>query len=233
MTKPLVLPAHQIDRTSRVGGKAASLAAMTQAGLPIPDWFAVLPAAFEASVPAATASGLGQAATAQAAQALLRDVRLSDDTLDQIAGALERIATQDDLLAIRSSAGEEDSARLSFAGQLDSFLRVPVAQVAARVIDVWRSAYGDRLLRYRREAGLGPLAGIPAVVVQRMVEGEVSGVAFSADPVSGRRGVAVERRGAHLERGCADLPAPGVDREALELCAARIRAFMKALAKMG
>ncbi|MGE5128899.1 MAG: PEP/pyruvate-binding domain-containing protein [Sphingomonadaceae bacterium] len=191
MTKPLVLPAHQIDRASRVGGKAASLAAMTQAGLPIPDWFAVLPAAFEASVPAATASTLGQAATAQAAQALLRDVRLSDDTLDQIAGALERIATQDDLLAIRSSAGEEDSARLSFAGQLDSFLRVPVAQVAARVIDVWRSAYGDRLLRYRREAGLGPLAGIPAVVVQRMVEGEVSGVAFSADPVSGRRGIAV------------------------------------------
>jgi phosphohistidine swiveling domain-containing protein len=191
MAESLVLSAHQIDRTSRVGGKAASLAAMTQAELPIPGWFVVLPTAFEASVAASAASALGQAATAEAAQALLKDVRLSDDALAQIGRALQQIATQDDVLAVRSSALEEDSARLSFAGQLDSFLRVRAAQVAARVIDVWRSAYGDRFLRYRREAGLDPLAGIPAVIVQRMVEGDVSGVAFSADPVSGRRGIAV------------------------------------------
>ena len=84
---------------------------------------------------------------------------------------------------MRSSALEEDSERLSFAGQLESFLFVPRAEVAARAVAVRDSGFAERLKRYREQMGAGE-AGVPAVVVQRMVDGKASGVAFSADPVS-------------------------------------------------
>jgi pyruvate,water dikinase len=94
-------------------------------------------------------------------------------------------------LAVRSSALGEDSAAHSFAGQLESFLFVTPTQVSEYVARVWRSGFGERLIAYRKEAGLPLAPGPPAVVVQRVVEGEASGVAFSADPVSGSRGIAV------------------------------------------
>ena len=47
----------------------------------------------------------------------------------------------------------EDGVRHSFAGQLDSFLDVPCHDVRARIVDVWRSAFGDRARVYRRERG--------------------------------------------------------------------------------
>jgi pyruvate,water dikinase len=92
---------------------------------------------------------------------------------------------------VRSSAGDEDCAQHSFAGQLESFLFVEPAEVPEKVAAVWRSAFSERILAYRREHGLSVSPQPPAVLVQRMVDSEVSGVAFGADPVTGRRGVAV------------------------------------------
>jgi len=79
----------------------------------------------------------------------------------------------------------------SFAGQLESYLFVAPSQVARRVIDVWRSGLSESILSYRRERGLNTSLQPPAVIVQRMINAEAAGVAFSADPVTGRRSVAV------------------------------------------
>jgi phosphohistidine swiveling domain-containing protein len=191
MAAPLVLLPNEIDADSPVGGKAAALAAMTRAGLPVPPWFVALPHAFQASVSGETTTRLAHATSAAAAQSLFEGVRLSDEAIRQIAAALKHIGGEGGLFAVRSSAVEEDSTQFSFAGQLESFLFVSAADVAARIPSVWASGFSDRILRYRQEAGLDPVAGVPAVIVQRMVEGKTSGVAFSADPISGRRGVAV------------------------------------------
>ena len=185
----VVLPG-EIDARCRVGGKGRALAALTRAGLPVPEWFAVPPDAFEASVTGEAAARLAAASTGAEAHTLLAGVAPAERVSAQIDAALAALGSGG-TYAVRSSAQEEDGARRSFAGQLESFLRVAAAQVADRVAAVWRSGFSERLVRYRREAGLAPLAGVPAVIVQRMVEGEVSGVAFSADPVSGRRGIAV------------------------------------------
>jgi len=108
---------------------------------------------------------------------------------------LERLVGEyggpDDRFAVRSSAASEDSVRHSFAGQLESFVFVPAADVARRVADVWRSGFAERVYAYRREHGLAGPPEAPAVLVQRMVPADVSGVAFSADPVGGGRDVAV------------------------------------------
>ena len=104
-----------------------------------------------------------------------------DDALAQVG---------DGPFAVRSSATMEDGAGHSFAGQFETFLEVPAAEVAQRIRDVRDSAQRDAVLTYCREKGL-PLPEPPTVLVQRMILPRCAGVAFSADPVSGQRGVAV------------------------------------------
>ncbi len=108
-----------------------------------------------------------------------------------LARAVARLCPAGEPLAVRSSMLEEDGATRSFAGQFESYLGVPEREVADRVADVWRSAFGRRAVHYRTAHHAGAGAGLPAVLVQRMVAADAAGVAFSAEPVKGRRGVAV------------------------------------------
>lgn len=72
-------------------------------------------------------------------------------------------------------------------GQFDSFLNVRgLDEVVAHVRRCWASAFSERSLRYRARHGLAIDTGGVAVIVQRMVAAEVSGVLFTADPASGR-----------------------------------------------
>jgi len=186
------------------GGKAAALAALARARLSIPQWFAVSPEAFAASF-----GGDPTDSDALARLAPSGDVRAAVDA------AVAELCPNGEPVAVRSSAVDEDGAEHSFAGQLDSYLYVAPADVAARVVDVWRSGFSPRLLAYRKERGLGQPVP-PAVLVQRMVDAAVSGVAFSADPVAGDRGVAIVAAvyglGAALVSGTADADTYGVDR---------------------
>jgi rifampicin phosphotransferase len=179
---------EEITGTTPAGGKARALAEMTAAALPIPAWFVVLPAAFDAG---ATATWRAGATTATTDAASIRRVPLGDAVRLEVEEALGAVGTATDLYAVRSSARDEDSASLSFAGQLESYLCVAAKDVPERIAAVWASGFGERLLGYRRELGLDPFGGVPAVIVQRLIDGAASGVAFSADPVSGRRGIAV------------------------------------------
>jgi pyruvate,water dikinase len=99
-------------------------------------------------------------------------------------------ALGDGLFAVRSSATMEDGAGHSFAGQFDTFLEVPAAEVAQRIAGVRDSSQSESVLTYCRERGL-PLPEPPTVLVQRMILPRCAGVAFSADPVSGQRGMAI------------------------------------------
>ena len=109
-------------------------------------------------------------------------------TREELTGAIERLGSGP--FAVRSSGSTEDGAAHSFAGQFSSFLNVPAADVGRRISDVRASARSEAVLGYCREHGLAA-PGKPAVLVQRMVAARFAGVAFSADPVSGRRGVVV------------------------------------------
>jgi phosphohistidine swiveling domain-containing protein len=148
------------------GGKARALARAEQAGLPVPAWFVLSAEVFHHN-PGREALGV------------------------HLAPVLRELAPDGGLFAVRSSASDEDGAEHSFAGQLESFLNVAPADVPAKIEAVWRSAFSERIRAYRRENNLSAEPRPPGVLVQRMVAARVAGVAFSADPVSGRRGVAV------------------------------------------
>lgn len=178
----------------RIGGKAAALASLQQAGFPVPDWFALDPAAFDDSLDAADRERLAAACEsgdAAAVTAALASLALDNAARAELAQAVAALAPDGQPLAVRSSASDEDGGAHSFAGQLASYLNVAPADVAARVADVWRSGFSARILAYRRTHGLAAIPPAPAVLIQRMVAADVSGVAFSADPATGRRGVAV------------------------------------------
>ncbi len=162
-----------------LGGKAAALASLARAALPIPPWFVLSPAAFDDSARDSAADAPGDAP------------RPGPGVVLELTDAVRRIAPNGELVAVRSSAGDEDGRAHSFAGQFESYLFVPPADVPARVRDVWQSAQSDRVAAYRREHALGDLHRAPAVLVQCMIDADVAGVAFSADPVSGRRGICV------------------------------------------
>jgi pyruvate, water dikinase len=163
------------------GGKGASLAAMTAAGLPVPPGFVVCAGVLEESVDAERLRELARAEDHASAQEL---VRAAEPPRRELAAAYEQVGGD---VAVRSSACAEDSEAASFAGQQETYLHVRGADdVAARVVDCWASFFSERALFYRARKGSLDDLGM-AVVVQRMVEPEKSGVLFTVDPVQRRR----------------------------------------------
>src|SRR4029453_16721757 len=95
-------------------------------------------------------------------------------------------------VAVRSSATAEDLPSASFAGQQDTYLNVVgVESVLDAVARCWASLWTDRAVVYRATNGIDHRSVSLAVVIQRMVDAEVAGVLFTADPVTGRRRQAV------------------------------------------
>jgi len=173
------------------GGKAGALAELSVAGFNVPPGFVIAPQIFYQNLTRQQRTALEAASGDEAFQDILANLKLKLKFQKQLQAALKKLSANGERFAVRSSAADEDSAQHSFAGQLESFLFVSAGDVPRRVLDVWRSAFTDRVCAYRRENNLAPVPGAPAVLVQKMVNPEVSGVAFSADPVTGQRGITV------------------------------------------
>jgi pyruvate,water dikinase len=174
-----------------LGGKARALAALRDADFPIPAWLVLTPDAFYESLGPEQRRALDASQDAEQIRSLVNDVRASASVRAELGKAIAELGWLNDSFAVRSSASDEDGPEHSFAGQLDSFLFVPTAQVSDKVEGVWRSGFSERIVAYRREHGLSLVPRAPAVLIQKMVNANISGVAFGADPISGRRGVAV------------------------------------------
>ena len=112
-----------------------------------------------------------------------------------IAEAYERLAasigTREPRVAVRSSATGEDSADASFAGQHETILNVSGDHaILEAVLECWRSAGNERVTAYRKQQGINAEVRV-AVLIQQMVDSDVSAIAFGIDPVSGDREVIV------------------------------------------
>lgn len=175
----------------QLGGKARALAELSIAGFNVPPGFVIEPQIFYKNLTPQQRTALEAASSNEAFQNILENLTLKLKFQKEIHAQLKKLGSNGARFAVRSSAPDEDSTHHSFAGQLESFLYVSAADVPHRVLDVWRSAFSDRVCAYRRKNNLPPVSGAPAVLIQRMVNPEVSGVAFSADPVTGQRGITV------------------------------------------
>ncbi len=185
---------------SELGGKAWQLAWLSRNGMPVPPWSVLPVQAFEAFLDAHglrdTLDGLLEGLTPDTAGNIATEIRghimahpLPEAGKAALTEALSRLSGDPEApFAVRSSVVGEDAENASFAGQMDSFLyQRGLDAIEQSVREVWASAFGERALLYRLRQNL-PLDHIRcAVVVQRMIDGQVSGVLFTAHPVNGRR----------------------------------------------
>jgi pyruvate,water dikinase len=191
--------------TTSVGGKGSSLLEMLAAGLPVPPGFCVTAEGYRAFQQAAGLAPLvsqlaaapdlmspAGAASAAAplldhlARAVLPDA-LRAEIGDAYATLCDRLAGPR-LVAARSSAVCEDGATASFAGIYDTYLDLEGAErVASAVLDCYRALWHPRAVQYRATRGIEQAAEEMAVVVMGMIQAEVAGVAFSANPITGER----------------------------------------------
>ena len=176
---------------SVVGGKSANLGRLA-ATFRVPPGFCI---------DAAVQARLGAAVNGDASA----DAELHELIATSYTELGRRIGDTRPRVAVRSSAIGEDSRDASFAGQYESVLNVAGApEVVDAVLHCWRSVSSARAVAYRRERGMTETPRV-AVLVQVMVDPDVSAIAFSADPVSGSREVVV----VNAARGLGDAIASG------------------------
>lgn len=96
-------------------------------------------------------------------------------------------------LAVRSSASAEDGSSSSFAGQFRSFLNLTTVEAVREAITMClESVKSPSVVGYCHRAGIDPASLHMTVIVQRMVQAELSGVAFSVNPATGAEDVTIE-----------------------------------------
>lgn len=188
-----------------VGGKACALCRMQADGMPIPRGICVSTDAYRLYM---TDTGLNERIVMHLFRKCFEEMRweeiwdvalrvrnlflatpLPETLYNTLADAVDRefLATP---VVVRSSAPEEDAASSSFAGLHDSFVNVSgVADIISSVRLVWASLWSDRALLYRQELGLDIQRSAMAVVIQELVFGDRSGIAFSQHPQKEVQGV--------------------------------------------
>lgn len=192
---------------SEAGGKGASLGEMTQAGIPVPPGFVVLAPAFdrflaetdltqeiEAQLDKVNYEDISSAERAsRVIHDLIHDAKFPEDLEKQVMQSYHDLFTEDPLdkggnegglVAVRSSATAEDSSVASWAGELESYLNTTQETLLANVKRCWASLFTPRAIVYRNEKGMRDTHVSVAVVVQKMIQSEVSGISFTVHPVT-------------------------------------------------
>ncbi|MBA4494833.1 phosphoenolpyruvate synthase [Paenactinomyces guangxiensis] len=198
-----VLHFNEINHNSLpiVGGKGANLGEMTQAGFPVPPGFCITVAAFQQFIAASDIMDRFFTLLHQLKPEQLEEIKtLGKQIRDHILTLPldETIRTEiihawiklgdNHSYAVRSSATAEDLPTASFAGQQETYLHVKGQdQLIEAVKKCWASLFTDRAIVYRIKNGFDHKSVSLSVVVQRMVFPEVSGILFTADPVTGHR----------------------------------------------
>ncbi|MGN9845868.1 PEP/pyruvate-binding domain-containing protein [Nonomuraea sp. H19] len=168
------------------GGKAGALGALLRAGLPVPDGFVVSFAVYLAAVRDLDLGPFaGESDDLDATRQAIESRPVHATVIDALGRALDELG--DPPVAVRSSAANEDTGQASAAGQHESFLAVHgVSEVADAVRACWASLFSPRAIGYRGASGRDhqPSDDLAmAVIVQRHLDAEVSGVMFTpADP---------------------------------------------------
>jgi rifampicin phosphotransferase len=179
-----VVPLRDAMSRDQFGGKAASLAVLVRAGLPVPDGF-VLDHGTVQTIP----------------------VTRNGELVERLSDALARLSAGHGAVAVRSSATVEDGHDHSYGGVFVPKLNVPkqVHAVVSTVRELHNAVTNPRTLSYQDCAGLVDEPIKLAVIVQTMVDARVSGVLFTDVAQDGTTGLLVEAvsgLGESLVSGC-------------------------------
>ncbi|NHN57762.1 MULTISPECIES: phosphoenolpyruvate synthase [Halorussus] len=193
------------DDLELVGGKGASLGELTGAGLPVPSGFVVSAGTYRSfieetgideelfeAVDVDTEDSAALAEAQSRAKELVLDTEMPEEIRQEILDSYDDLEDGEAFVAVRSSATAEDLPDASFAGQQETFLNVTREDLVDRVKRCWASLFTQRAIYYRQEKGFAHDVVDIAVVVQRMVDAEKSGVMFTSHPSTGAPKIIIE-----------------------------------------
>lgn len=184
----------QKDDEKYVGGKGYNLYLLKHYDMQVPDWFTVstkLNDEYINRIKTVIDNAIGsinfknyksiEAASSRIAS-FITALDITESVENIIIQTADRLKKNSGLFAVRSSMVGEDAGDNSFAGQMDSFLCVPTANIISSMLNVWASAYSPRALIYRHMKKLSLTDVHMAVIIQVMIEAKCSGVLFTRDP---------------------------------------------------
>ena len=165
------------------GGKGANLGELVQAGFPVPPGFVVSADVYRSAL-------AGADLTPAAAQEHLLGFEFDETELAAIEEAHASIQSRSEreagiVYAVRSSATAEDLGAASFAGQHETFYEVSFDELPDAIRRCWCSLWSEPAVAYRETQGIAHGDVAMAVVVQELIASDVSGITFTANPLTG------------------------------------------------
>lgn len=190
---------------SKLGNKAANLGEMASLGLPVPNGFVISPQTYFdfiaqssllpkinqiiGEVDIHSSNSLQQAS--RAIQKMIVQAKISTEAKQQIASSYRQLSSKDVHVAVRASAISSDNNAPSADGRQASYLNIcGDDQLLNSIHLVWASLFTPRAIFQRAQHGQDASQVGTAVIVQRMVESDVSGVVFSQHPISNNPDIA-------------------------------------------
>ena len=196
----LVAPLADFNRESiaLAGGKGANLGELIRARFPVPEGFVITTRAYDllfrsngldAAVPEILSSHprddlSATAETSRKIRTALQNAFFPEPVATAILKAYDRLGGP--AVAVRSSATAEDLPTATFAGQQETILNVIGEQALLEAVRAcWNSLWSERAILYRTRQQVDQASVKLAVVVQKMVQADIAGVMFTANPISG------------------------------------------------
>ena len=197
MTEALLSLSDSSAQNPAVAGtKGANLARMVAAGISVPQGFVVTTEVFANATSKRRSNIISKISGIQTseldeltrasdiARNIVLNSKLPDSVVSDIQSAYQELGLG--AVSVHSSATDEDLSKASFAGQYDTFLNVlSLESLIERLIDVWASLYSPQVIAYRLGNGVAHDDVRMAVVVQRQLNPEVTGVLFTRNPLTG------------------------------------------------
>ncbi len=199
-----VIGFRDIDKTYTeiVGGKGANLGELSRiSGIQVPDGFCISTESFQRMLGDNLSFSrlLDQLSylclddrkkiceISREIRSIIEEIVISQDIKEEIVHFLSRYGEKN-AYAIRSSATAEDLPKASFAGQQDTYLNIiGQEEILKHITKCWASLFTERAVTYRIQNGFDHRKVHLAVVIQKMIFPEVSGILFTADPITGNR----------------------------------------------
>lgn len=192
-----------------VGGKGANLGELTNAGFPVPEAFVLTTESYDYFVSSGKLmpevekklEGIDRSSDDSLAQAsaeiraIFEECEIPKDLKKEIVSRYRLLVPKGKVgfVAVRSSATAEDLPDASFAGQQETYLNVKDEEdLFDKIRKCWSSLFTARAIAYREKQGYAHEDVKLAVVVQRMVNSEYSGIMFTVDPNSGAKQIVIE-----------------------------------------
>ena len=177
--KEYIINRENYHNFRNTGGKVKGLYELGKQGFLVPEWFGISPDIFYDNIMEDISSSNDKNEIIK----LIEEFSFREDS-SMIQEAVKKLGTAD-YYAVRSSARAEDSEKFSFAGQLDSFLYVKKEDIEFYIKKVWKSMFSDHIYEYAKNNNIDIKYELPFVIIQRMIDSESAGVAFSKNPVNG------------------------------------------------